>query len=400
MMAIVVASPALADESRNLAMAGLGLYFGDDTNQFLLPTTMSEYQNQAVVELQSRATPDAQQTAGATILLPKLEWNMGFYVNRPTPSYHRYPDYSVDPASGDTRLQLNREHLLMIGQGHWAAGVALGGDAFSVDTMPIGGLEEEKASNVSLIGGFETMMGQVETEIGGKFAFAKGEQKFDGTVDEGAPSDFEEQTWDFSALIRNHYDRGQNGKLVSLLTFGISQNELDPEDPSGATDQIAETNTWGFGTGLGWLYPVTNKTMAIMVIEPFGFGQAKTEMTFSGDDNTNKATITTIEYPSFFFALEAWITSWLQGRGGIGQVFTSVKTESETTVGGETDSNNFKDRMSDFATTFGFGIKLGDNWMVDGVFNDQYLFNGPDFITGSSDFLETLFTRVSVKGKW
>jgi hypothetical protein len=391
-----VAVPALADESTVIAMAGLGNYMNDDTNQFVWPTTMNDYQNHVFLELNTQETGDSHQTAGATVRLPKWDANLGLYLNRPTTFSVFMDDYS-------SSIITDRYHMLMLGRGSWAFGFGIGGDKSEFDPdgdAGVGTLTEETVSFYDIVGGWEgSLFGNVHTELGANVCINSGERTFQGTVnDVGGVADSEESGFMFGAGMRNWYDRGNNGKLVSNLNLHIQNGNLDPEDPTGADNSESDQNIMAVSGGLGWHYPVSQGVTVIMVAEPFGYGKAKFEDTLG--DETDTETVTVMQYLSHYFAMQAALSKHVVARVGIAQTntLTTFESEDEPTGGGDTTTDESKERDSLFEITMGLGVKLGDNWWINGVFNEQALYTGPYLFTGES--AGSLVSRVSVIGSF
>jgi hypothetical protein len=389
---MLFASPSLATESRVEALGGIGLYLPDeDTNQFIFPTTMSQHVNNAYAEIGSFGTPDAMQTGGATFHMPRLDVNAGLYLNRAVPAG------TFNHAGYTGALNLNRYHLLMVQKGSAALGLALGGDS-SEDKFPEGtGNYEESGSIFGILAGWEgNLFGEAKTEVGARVSIASGE-----TIPDGDDNDTEESSLAFSLAARNHYDQGQNGKLIANIGFGFGSGEVDPQEPDGTTaDGKTEISGLSFGIGLGWHYPVSRNATVVMVVEPFSFASGSSEETATNGDK-EETEMSTLSYPSFFLGVETWLNSWLQGRMGVGQVFSATTMTTTTTPEGDESSEvESTNADSSFEISFGFGIKVSENWTIDGVFNDRNLFTGPDFVSGNGSSSGNLLTRVSVNGSW
>jgi len=390
--AMLFASPALATDSRVEALGGIGLYLpDDDTNQFVFPTTMAKHVNHAFAEIGAFGTPDAMQTAGATFHMPRLDVNTGLYLNRMVPAGTFNLGYT-------DALHIDRYHTLMVQKGSIAGGISLGGDSRE-DTFPEGADAdyEESASIFEVMGGWEgNLFGDAMTEVGAKVAIASGE-----TIPFGDDNDTEESGFAFNLAARNTYDQGQNGTLIGLVGFGLGSGEVDPQEPDGTTaDGKTEMSSMSFGIGAGWHYPVSRNAMVVMVLEPFSFSTGTVETTETDGDVT-EGEYTTLTYPNFALGIETWLNGWLQGRMGVAQVFShTTLTTTDTPEGGESTETESSNSASDFEISFGFGIKISENWMIDGVFNDRNLFSGPDFVSGAGGASGNLLTRVSVTGSW
>ncbi len=391
---LAIAAPVSADESTVDSMGGIGLYIKDDTNQFLFPTTLADYAGNAYLELKGPGTTNASRTAGATFTVPKFEdTTFGVYLNRPTP-----PGLLVDDYDG--ALHIDRYHAIMAQRGSVAIGLGFGGDSVEDTTLEdTGGGRDEKANLYQLLLGAEgNWFGSAMSQLGVQVALGSGEIQSEDAED-SFETDSEESSLAIAAGLRNWYSRGSKGDLVAQAGVTFMNGEVDPADDDGDPDVKNKRNALAAGTGLGWHAPVSGSAKVVMVCEPFGISIAKSKQENpAGDDTEREVTVTTMQLPSFFFGMQAAVNKWLTGRVGVAQVFTTTTIKDEATGGGETVSVETENWDSNFDISFGLGAKIGKNWMVNGVFNDQHFFGGPDFLTGAG--AGPLLAKVSVNGTW
>jgi hypothetical protein len=356
----------------------------DDTNIFVFPQTLSTYKNSAQIELMTPGTPDASLYGGAAAHLPRLDAVAGLYINRGT----------AMPLPGSySRIDPGAENRIIFAKDSWGFALGLGSDTWEDKEAEADDLEKESSTQFSFAGGADFALGKAAAQVGAEIAIGSGKVEY--KEPSGTPTpDVDDSAFAFRFANRNFYDRGSAGKLVSVLTFGVNSSDNDPDG-----DFNEETSGTAFGFGAGWHYPAGNNTTVIFGIEPFGFATSEnTENFANGDEDVD--TETTVSLPSLFFAVEGVINNWLHGRAGVGQSNRRNTSKSEFTPdGGETSTSEVSWSESDVNFSFGLSVLLGDNFTVDGVFNDQYLFNGPHFFSGVETG-QPVMTKVSVNGTW
>lgn len=374
-------------------MGGIGLFIlDDDTNVGYFPQTLADFSNRAVAELGFRGSTDSERFAGVHLHLEKLGIHGGMWVNQPG----LVPRYSFTNIADH-----GRQNVFGIAseEGTWGAQVGIGGDSWELkpDADPADGtLTKETAQSIMGAVGVdfdyaETATGEASVKVG----IGSAKQEFQGG------DEVKESLLDVRGLLRNVYDRGEHGKLVATGTVNLGSSKIDYPTASARGGALNEDKATSLsaGIGLGWHYPVKTGITVIAGLEPIGFATAKDELTYETSREEDK--ITAISYISPFFAMEAEINGWLTGRVGASQSNTMIKTENtfEDTSRGDPVTDEQTLNESAFQISFGLGVKLGDNFMVDGVFNEDLLYNGPNFVTGDNEVGDFL-SRVSVWGWW
>ena len=383
-VALLVAAPSNATEAVVQGMGGIGLYMNDDTNMFVFPQTLSTYKNSAQIELMTPGTSDSDLYGGAAAHLPKLDAVAGLYINRGTSA----------PLPGSySRISPGALNRIIFAKDSWGVSLGLGSDSWEDKEAEDDDLEKETSTQFSFGGGADFMLGKAAAQIGAEVEIGSGKVEYKNPSGDPTP-DVDNSSFALKVANRNFYDRGSAGKLVSVLTFGVNSSDNDPDG-----DFNEETSGTGFGFGAGWHYPAGANTTVILGIEPFGFvTMENTENRANGDEDVD--TDTTITLPSLFFAIEGVIADWLHGRAGVAQSNRRNTSKSEFTPdGGETSTSEVSWSESDVNFSFGLSVLLGDHFTVDGVFNDQYLFNGPHFFSGVETGMPVM-TKVSVNGTW
>jgi hypothetical protein len=122
----------------------------------------------------------------------------------------------------------------------------------------------------------------------------------------------------------------------------------------------------------------------VVGLEAIGYAKDGSEM-----KNNFESSSTTMTLPGIYLGLESKISKWLTGRLGAAQVFQSL---TETTKLEGEDEEETTSYATEFKMTFGLGITFG-NFVLDASFNEGLLFDGPNFISGST---EPIANRLSI----
>jgi len=100
--------------------------------------------------------------------------------------------------------------------------------------------------------------------------------------------------------------------------------------------------------------------------------------------------------PKVFMALEADLTSWLSVRSGLYKYYSLCQSERKTAS--ETD-NEFKSTSKLEFYDIYYGLSLKKNGVVmDAIFNPDILYNGPEFISGTTT--SSLLMLISLSYTW
>ncbi len=383
MLVMLLAPPVFATESRVVGMGGVGMYMYDDTNLFVLPSIISKYRNEVVSELGVNGTVNTNRTAGVNYYLENSGFDLGIYFNRMTGTVLQ---------NNYTNIALDRSHLFLFGMEPFAFGLGFGSDSWSDDNAAVGALKNESTRLIELLFGMG-LEAAMPIEFGAKIGLGSGtiERVGDPAAASGTPNEQAESYLGINLAGRSWMEFGSDTWLVPVVVFGLSSGTIEtPNFTDGAERKFS-----GFGLGIGAAINtrLDEDNLLIIAVEPFGLSSDK-------ETNTNTAgeTVTTVGrtvLPAFFVALESEVTEWLTARLGVGQVFDSEKQKSESTpTGGTTTTTETKGKNATFGMTFGIGVHFG-NFVIDGVFNDQFLYNGPELVTGNNT--NPLLWRVSLR---
>lgn len=393
---LIIAAPASANLSRVAGMGEIGLFMMDDSDVLTFPQALADYTNRAIGELGFRGSVDSQRSAGVHMHLEKVGVHAGVWVNQPGPQLRR----GLSNVANDGRHNV---FGIAAEDGLWGLQVGVGGDKWELTPdmdPPDGTLIEEKTSTYSVAGGLDFNYSETANgELGAKINIASGSED-----SQGDDMKIDETIFDVGVALRNTYDRGEHGKLVAVGTFNLGSGKIDfpTVAPRGGALEENKVDFLGAGAGVAWHYPVSSAVTVIAGVEPIAFLSAKETDTF--EDSTEESKVTAISYLSMFFGMEANLNSWLVGRLGASQANLMIKEEFtfEDTSRGDPVTDEEKYTESAFQLSFGLGVKLGDNFMLDGVFNEDLFYTGPYFLTGDSvdGSGDHVLSRVSLWGWW
>lgn len=400
-MAILVAMPAMATQSRLGGFVGLGGYIPDDTEVSIFPQVLNQWRNRVIVELGGFGNSPGQLTsryAGVHVRMERLGVDTGVYVNQPMPSPRL--DFSDVDSPKMATLIVNRDK--------WGVQASLGGDSYKNDNLPdtpVGDLEKESASFIGFGAGITLQLGSATSDIGAKVGILSAKAEFDDPAARGGVPFDDESGFLFDFAIRNQYDQGRNGKLIAIGRLAMMNDKITIERVDDDARESKETNL-AAGVGLGWMYPATNSVTVVLVCEPFRIANGKEEGVTDADGDSNfEDKFSTLFLPSFFAGVEARANKYVTARAGVVQSYLRESEEGTEVIDGGASTTVFKDSWTEsiFNFTAGLSVHLGDTFWLDGVFNDQWFYTGPQFI-GGNDFGQfptgTPLTQVSFGAHW
>lgn len=141
----------------------------------------------------------------------------------------------------------------------------------------------------------------------------------------------------------------------------------------------ADDDCWGakgfhFDIGLGANLQVTDETLIIIAIEPYGMAKAEpSECGPDAGDETVKATF----FPGMAFGFESDVKDWLTFRAGCDKVFVKWVEEYEA----EGTSSEYKWTGAPFNWYLGLGFHVGD-FDIDAMINKEVPFSMGYWLTG------------------
>lgn len=350
-------STVYATETRVGSMGGIGFYTHDNSNIFFFPGAIYRYSGQVIGEFRIKSVKNAY-TVGVNYPVED-KYVIGAYLNRPISVL--VPSLSYAPIAFD---MVTLDHTTDIFWGKPMANYDLG---------------------IRLSVGLDSHKQDVTTTIQNKqtaYYFALGAGLSNQTTDIGvnlelphakAEQDTLTNTWSgfgFGINARKFY--GDKTKIVPLvvLSYRKSNSKFFPD--ANKTDFTDVT----FGLGLGINHNINEDNLLVMAIEPFGYSSSKAKVDL-GTETTNS----TITIPGLYMGVESKIRTWLKGRLGVAQVFQSNTSKVTPNGQPETKTTSYS---TPYNVTFGLGFNFGD-FVVDAGINEGLFFDGPNFISGSSN---------------
>jgi len=390
LLVIVVATPAMAPAARIASFGGMPVLVEDDTDIFLFPTALSKYRNFAVAELRGVNTPFANRAGGVSYYVERFDADVGIFVNRDSPwPWNQY---------GYQQLQNpNQEHLLLVSKNGLAGGIGIGADSYDTSSDPEygdGTVIKESASNLSFHGGYNAEFDNSVAELGAHFWTGSSKQEIKGD----AP-DIEDSNSRLVASARVKKDRGNGTSWIGAALFESGSGTLKND---GGADNEAKTSVFSFALAGAVRMDVSKKTSVFFGLIPYATNTVETEdlvPTVAGPvpDVTTTTTFTMTAMPVLFFAMETQIRSWFTGWIGVNKYMNTGKFENKVDDGNNVTGDETTNRSAPFVISLGGSVQLSENFRIDGSLNPNWLFIGPNFLSGGA---QNLTNQISVVGTW
>lgn len=391
---------ALATETRVATMGNSGMYLKDDAGIFLYPGTMTMYKKMIIAEhftnsvssasvgpfsyglnqrvgiifpawgtstlavFAGNGTESFSTAGGTTITQPTTRFLVGYGVNTGNSSLGFQVDFSGVRTETQPFLADSGQNtpVQIYTASTWGIGVGL--------STPLGDL-----NNLDL--GFRIRIGNFsykdETPTGDTV-----QAKSDGNTT-------------LSFVVRDYYALNDYVNLVPAGKFGVAtQKDVD------APAQFKHTTTQ-IEAGLG---VQTKPTENSEIIGGAGYRSSKTrsrDFAFSGSDSLDTETSTT-SLPFAFLGFETQVKGWMHFRLGMEKDISSTKNKVNGPFGLNTtddSKNERKQSTSPMRYAVGAGIHAGSVTM-DALVENQWLNNGPNFLSGESTSSGQLFPRISL----
>ncbi|RMI25171.1 MAG: hypothetical protein D6681_01680 [Calditrichaeota bacterium] len=355
----------LASESRVASMGGVGLFLYDNSNVPVFPAALMRYNNQLRLELRLKGQ---ENTFSGLIHLPLGDRAVGGLVlNRPLPL--PLPDLSF----GHTSIDDVTDVLFAYRTGGTVVGVRVSG-AYSrrqrtvPDTTVVDFDDNlyfvEFAAGISgdrYDLGVSANLAQLSGTTGGE------NQKWDGTGFGGAARFFFGEPGSIQYV-----------PVVFAESFSSSGEDMLSKIKS---DRIT------VGVALGLHYQVDEKNLIVVGIEPFRYQQVVVD-----PEGVQKTTNRLTNLPAFMVGGETRPFRWLFVRLGGRYVQQDARQEVVDTNGERTE---LVSRTSTFNAFAGVGLQVG-KFLLDLDINENFLFEGPDFISGGDRTTGDIVHRVSM----
>ncbi len=366
-MMLIGSSAALqATETRVQSMGGVGGFMHDNSNIYLFPASIYRYENQLITELRLK---NQVNTFTAGVHLPFGETAVGgIYLNR---------NLNLPVPRGLTsQVRLDQATDFLVGMKFAENNLGL---RISI------GLEDADHSAVDSLD-FDRQ------ETARYFEFAG-----------GVSSNY----YDFGAYFNLPSIEGVTGAVKEKWSgtgFGVSGRFfLGPANgiqyvPLVIIDQISadleqdtvdsETDFLRVSMGIGFHYQVNANNLVILGVEVFGM-----ESDERNTPGVGKTQTIIRRFPAFYLGGETVYKNWMLLRVGARHALEEIETSFRPAGGRKVKDSR---RRANFDLFVGLGIRLG-NFQVDFDINDNYLFEGPDFISGQgSDEIDDFVNRLSI----
>ncbi|HNX00870.1 MAG TPA: hypothetical protein PLE74_04165 [Candidatus Cloacimonadota bacterium] len=351
-----------ATESRMDAMGGMYGYTPDNTDIFLYPGAIYNYNKFVTCEM--RNSSDNTWSIGANLPLQQ-GMILGVYFNQPTgididPFFSNHSDYSY----GDLDISKKLDVILGIKQG-LAFGIGLAGSSFS----PYKDLKES-ADYLDLKAGMSTD----KYDMGVILTLPFGKVENSGTKEKLTFFDM-----GLNLNGRMYLIQKPGWTLYGLGNIGFNSNtgKYTPSQEDKSTNPKITQSTIDLNLGLGINYDVAKNTLLVLGVRPIGLELYSEKMT----PGKYKFSSTDLIIPEYKVGLEAQVLPWLVLRAGATETYTMYSVKEDDSDG--TEVENGSEYYSNFNSQVGMGMKF-KNLTLDTVLNKQFLFDGPDAVGGTA----------------
>lgn len=367
--AVLFASVAMANETRVGTMGWNDALLWDEENIFWCPALAAGYPNEFILELGEYPATVHYPDAHLGVFLTNDEMAsmgvLGVVVNRPiaTVPATGYPGMDfLEPTPAFDLIY-----------------------AKNMGSFGIGGMLSLARNSASASDSSGDIGSQSTMVIGFTpgASFAIGEK---GSVDLGFGFEMnsfsvEDNTTDPVTTLESDGAMAIAGNLRAMLSMGeyvfvIPYVGFEMSNLNWKIDTLNITDSDGmmFGGGIGLnVMPFEETT----VIAGFGIAMMSEENTgaYMTPDSLDKMSFMA---PAFTFGAESRFNSWMTGRiGAMKTFFASSSIEYA-------DGNEFSSAADYFEMALGLGMVFGD-FTLDAELNENFLFQGPDFIGGIAD---------------
>lgn len=345
MVFLVLSANLLATETRMQALGNPNGFTRDYTDIFRFPGTIHNYQNLVVAEL-TNPWDGGDWTLGAVIPINHLPFSI--HLNRAT---------GVSPRIIDT-MDLSRKIEFGLGFGR-TFGMRF---AMAIDNMDINSDLVRNASYFQVSGGMSSDV----TDLAMGIYLAGTSEDNNVERDEGF--------FGINFDVRHFFLDNEDLSMMAIGGLGLEfySSELVYDDFS----YEASSFSLDLQIGAGINYKIAEDSILILALKPFRLVTISEE-----DEGSNELTETWIYLPEYHIGLESRINNWLTGRLGARQsyAFYSEKDNPDTE-----SSVEYSEYQSEFVMDLGLAFNFG-HFTIDMVIENDFLFNGPDFIGGNAN---------------
>jgi hypothetical protein len=359
---------SFASETRVASMGSTGVFIHDNSNVVPFPGSLFMYGNQIITEFRVKGDPN---TFTGAVHFPFGDRAVGgVRLNRVL--------HIPVPRDLSTNLKLDRTSDVVFGYntGTTNLGIRLSYTQKSTNVPPdtIPQILDESARYFEVAAGASGAY----YDFGIFFNLPTVESKLGGI----------ERKWEGTGYgIAGRYFLGPEKGIMYVPTVIFNSISADLNDKS-STAGVTKNTSLEFRVGLGFHYRLNKSNLVVLGVEVFGYEENKSDVPNSG---VEKVKITNL--PAFYLGGETYAKNWLVLRLGAIHRLQERKTTLEPINGQKTEVSS---RDSSFDLTVGVGFQIG-KFLMDLDINDDFLFEGPDFISGhGAGSAEDIFNRLSI----
>ena len=365
-MLLLWGGSAMASETRIFSMGKTGRFTHDNSNLQLFPGSLYRYNNLIITEMRIKNDEDS---FSAGIHLPLGLRALGaIYMNSTI-------DVPVPEIAGSGLSFSDATDVLVafkVGENNLGLRVSFAFENNDQTTDSTISAISESASYFEFAGG----VSNDRYDFGAYFGLPSLESKIGSAT----------TTWEGLGFgVAGRFFLGpENGPMQYVPVVVINQFSTDlVRDLVDATSSFLD-----FSMGVGIHYQLDESNLVVLGTEIFGIRQNVLDAA-----NVGKETVSVTNMPAFYLGGETRAKRWLLLRLGATHEIQETKTTFRLPSGEKTETSK---RDSKFGVSVGVGIELG-RFLLDLDINDNFLFEGPDFISGQgSDSVNDFVNRLSI----
>jgi hypothetical protein len=394
---MAVTGVSLATVTRTKTMGRVDSWVYDDGNIFAWPSTVVGFSNRFYLELGEDNLANATYDPAVGPAFPNgfgggglFDLNnvhhLGFFVSgndRSNGGGVSDPYFPLDPVTG-LPMAIDEFTTLFYGYGgtdfDFGASVNLGRSR-NEQTAPDPQKNKQSVGRFGLQGGVTYWMSN-DNSMDITLEFNKTsitDEDVSGTI---AKDDGFQTIAIRARMFWNYTDEVQ---FVPFLEFRKDDRGVNWDSDFDGQNEVDKTETTTVDLAMG-VNQFPNERVQIVVVGGLRFSSM--DSTYQG----NKITSNSSDYiPYIKGGIDTELRSWLDLRGGVEKQLIGSDSKAEGTNAPETQGTT-----TSFQGYLGAGIHLGD-WTIDTQVDPNIFFDGPNFISGTTNHLNT---RVSLVRPW
>jgi hypothetical protein len=394
---VAAAVPAMATDTRQMSLAGVGNYIEDDFNIFTWYATLPSYSNTVWIGLDYyyygyyygvKAAAAADGMAAYTSFLG-ASYGLGADGKYGTLAMFFY---GYGPPLNADGYSWSNEYVFEQGVSNkWTVLYA-----YPMEKLSLGfyfnrsdgssKYEDETETTYESALAYTTLGAGIRFDIGEK-AYADIAFDYNMASETERPNSIYSTYWGYGevtedankmmgARARMFYEWNETVTLVPFVNYRSYDFSLKADSADWKDTHYGDKGMM-FGIGLGANVKVNEDNLLIFAVEPYNYSK------FEPSDPPANATRSTTytDLPVFYLALESDLKDWLTFRTGAQKGFYKSKYESETTVGDETTKDIETYTGSWFDYYMGLGFHVGD-FDIDALVSTDLPFKLGYWLTG------------------